>query len=440
MRKLVKKIAGGIINDDARKSLHRVEASLAAARNGWPAKKLIIIGVTGTNGKTSVCHYITQLLQESGKKVGMLTTVAISIDGKRELNTSKMTTLDSSKLQGYLKQMVDAGCTHAVVETTSHALDQNRVHGLYYDTVVFTNLTHEHLDYHKSMGEYQKAKEKLFANRPRVSVINGDDPAAPSFLKYPASRKYTFGINDAAKPKHALDKIDIVATQLKTGAEGTSFELSTPLENTSIVTPLMGRFTIANILASIGVALEHGVTMPQIKETLKHLTAVEGRLEPVDAGQPFSVIVDFAHTPDALQQVYSSLRPLVKGRLIAVLGSMGDRDKTKRPILGSLASRFADYVIVTNEDPATEDPMSIINEVAGGIPSGRPNKEAARHGEGEWWWRIPDRRDGIAKALGLAKAGDTVIITGKGGEHVMLIGEKLIPWNDVKVVKEILSK
>lgn len=419
--------------------LHKTEAAMSAARHGWPSKKLTIIGVTGTNGKTSVCHYATQLLEESGKKVGMLTTVAVSVNGKRELNKTKMTTLKSSQLQAYLRRMVNAGCTHAVVETTSHALEQNRVHGLYFDTVVFTNLTHEHLDYHSTMEAYQQAKEKLFSNRPRCAIVNGEDPAAALFLKYPAGRKYVFGINDHLKPKTAL-KLDIAASSIKPIAHGTSFELSTPFGRDTLTTPLFGRFTIANILASVAVALEHGVTMSQIATTIGHLRPVEGRLEPVEIGQPFSIIVDFAHTPDALQQVYLSLRPMVKNRLIAVLGSMGDRDKSKRPILGALAARFADIVIVTNEDPAREDPQTIINEIAYGIPSGRPNKEVARQGEGRWWWRIPDRREAIAKALGLAHPDDMVVVTGKGGEHVMLVGEKLIPWNDVSVIKEILNK
>lgn len=433
----MKKFLKSFISPATVNNLHKTEASIHAARFGWPAKKLVIIGVTGTNGKTSVCHYITQLLEESGKKVGMLTTVAVSINGQRELNKTKMTTLNSADLQSYLKKMVDAGCTHAVVETTSHALEQNRVHGLYYDTVVFTNLTHEHLDYHKTMEAYGAAKAKLFQNRPRVMVVNGEDNFSQELLKYPAGRKYTFGINDQAQIRTTFD---VAAKHLKSSDKGTTFDLTTPLGESEITTPLIGRFTISNIVASVAVAMEHGVTLSDIKQSLAHLKPVEGRLEPVECGQPFQIIVDFAHTPDALQQVYSSLRPMVKGRLIAVLGSMGDRDKTKRPILGALASRFADFVIVTNEDPATEDPQKIIDEVASGIPRGRPNSAKVKNEEGEWWWKINDRRDGIAKALGLAKAGDMVVITGKGGEHVMLVGDKLIPWNDVNVVKEILSK
>jgi UDP-N-acetylmuramoyl-L-alanyl-D-glutamate--2,6-diaminopimelate ligase len=436
----MKKLLRRFVSPDTVKNLHKVEAYAAATRFGFPAKKLRIIGVTGTNGKTSTCHYITQILEDAGKKVGMLTTVAISINGKRELNKTKMTTLDSVSLQKHLKRMVEAGCEFAVVETTSHALDQNRVFGLYYEAVGFTNLTHEHLDYHKTMSEYQKAKEKLFANQPKISVVNADDPVAPAFLKYPALQKFTYGIIDSLRPKEALKNPDIQARGLKLTENKSIFTLATPMGETEVTVPLPGRFTIANILAAVGLALGEGISLDQIKKTLTHLRAVEGRLEPVNEGQPFSVIVDFAHTPDALQQVYTSVRPTVRGKLITVLGSMGNRDKTKRPILGALASRWADYVIVTNEDPGTEDEMSIINEVAGGIPRGRPNPEEAKKGEGEWWWKVRDRREAIQKAIGLAKPNDTVLITGKGGEHVMLVGEKLIPWNDVNVVKEILAQ
>ncbi len=428
------------ISPETVNKLHKAQALVAATRHGFPAKKLKIIGVTGTNGKTSVCHYITQMLEDAGKKVGMLTTVAISINGTRELNKSKMTSLDSTVLHRQLKKMVDAGCEYAVVETTSHALDQNRVYGLYYEAVAFTNLTHEHLDYHKTMSGYQTAKEKLFANQPKVSVVNADDPTAEAFLKYPAMQKFTYGIIDSLRPKEALKNPDLQARSLKLTENKSTFLLSTPMGETEITVPLPGRFTIANILAAVGLALGEGLSLEQIKKTLSQLHAVEGRLEPVNEGQPFSIIVDFAHTPDALQQVYSSVRPTVRGKLIVVLGSMGNRDTTKRPLLGALAARWADYVIVTNEDPGTEDEMVIINAVASGIPRGRPNAEEAKKGEGEWWWKIRDRREAIQKAIGLAKPNDTVLITGKGGEHVMLVGEKLIPWNDVNVVKEILAQ
>ena len=351
-----------------------------------------------------------------------------------------MTTVSSSILQKYLRQMVNAGCEYAIVETTSHALEQNRVHNIYYDTVVFTNLTHEHLDYHKTMSAYRIAKEKLFAHRPRVAIVNADDPNAADFLKYPASQKYTFGILDNLRPKEALPKPDITASRIKMTGNSTSFYLQTPFGEAEATIPLIGRFTVANALAAVAVANAAGVPFHQIVDSLAKLEAVEGRLEVVETAQPFTVVVDFAHTPDALQQVYDTLRPLVSGRMIAVLGSMGNRDKTKRPILGALAARYADYVIVTNEDPVTEDPQAIINEVADGVTRGRPNtKKEANAGEGTWWWKISDRREAINKALGLAKAGDLVIITGKGGEHVMAVGEKLIPWNDVEIVKEMMS-
>ncbi len=418
---------------------HKVQARLAAARFGYPAKKLTIIGVTGTNGKTSTCHYITQILEEAGHKVGMITTVAIQINGHRRLNKSKMTTLDSFQLQSLLREMVRQGCDYAVVETTSHSLEQNRVHGIYYHVAVFTNLTHDHLDYHKTMAEYQKAKEKLFANHPQVAIVNADDPAAPAFLAYPAQQKFTYGIVDRLRPKEALPHPDITASLLKLSVDKTMFLLTTPFGETNATLPLPGRFTIANVLAAVAACLSLKVPLEQIKTTLAHLQSVEGRLEKVDCGQPFSVIVDFAHTPDALQQVYNTVRPTVTGKLIAVLGATGRRDKTKRPILGALAGRYADLVFVTDEDPYTEDPKAIIDEVAAGVPRGRPNVKEPNKGEGTWWWRVLDRREAIAKALSMAKAGDMVIITGKGGEHVMAVGEKLIPYNDVKVVKEILG-
>lgn len=440
MKKILKKFLSNRLSPETINSLHKIEAVLAAMRYGFPAKKLKIIGVTGTNGKTSVCHYTRQLLEEVGHKTGMITTVAIVIAGKRTLNKTKMTTLGAFELHRLLKQCVDAGCEYAIVETTSHALTQNRVYGIYYETVIFTNLSHEHLDYHKTMDEYQKAKEKLFSNRPLISIVNADDAAAKSFLRYPAPHKFTYGINDSLRPKEALKNPDIAASLLKLSEDQTLFHLSTPWGEEDMSTPLPGRFTISNILAAITVALTHSIPLQQIKTTVSKMEAVEGRLEPVNQGQPFSVIVDFAHTPDALQQVYSTLRPMVKGKLIAVLGSMGNRDKTKRPILGALAARYADFVIVTNEDPGPEDPMNIINEIASGVPRGRPAVKEENKGENSWWWKIPDRREAITRALSMAQKGDCVLITGKGGEHVMAVGEKLIPWNDVKVVKEALSQ
>lgn len=438
--KFIKKIVRSLVSPEQRKSLHKVEAILAAARYGFPARKLRIIGVTGTNGKTSVAHYTRQLLEEAGHPTGMITTVAIIIREKRTLNKTKMTTLDAFTLHRLLRQCVDAGCIYAIVETTSHALDQHRVHGIYYEAVAFTNLTHEHLDYHKTMDAYQKAKEKLFAHLPQISVINADDAAAKAFLKYRSPQKLTYGILDNLRPKHALPNPDVSASLLKMNQDKTTFLLQTPYEEIEVTIPLPGRFTVSNVLAAVAIAVGYRIPLDTIRKTLARLQAVEGRLEPVNLGQPFSVIVDFAHTPDALQQVYSTIRPMVEGRLIVVLGSMGNRDKTKRPILGALAARYADLVIITNEDPGTEDPQAIINEIASGVPRGRPDRTQAQKGEGEWWWRISDRRDAIGRALAMAKRGDTVLITGKGGEHVMAVGTELIPWNDVKVVKEVLTQ
>jgi UDP-N-acetylmuramoyl-L-alanyl-D-glutamate--2,6-diaminopimelate ligase len=380
------------------------------------------------------------MLEAHGKKVGMITTVAISIAGQRTLNTSKMTTLKASELQRYLSACVNAGCEYAIVETTSHALDQNRVAGIYYDVVAITNITHDHLDYHKTMEAYQKAKEKLFANQPQVSVVNADIAEAKDFLRYDATQKLTFGIVDQLRPKEALPHPSIAASLLKLSPDDTRFTLTTPVGESEAMIPLPGRFTVSNVLCAVAIALSQSVPLSRIVATLRELKAVEGRLEPVEAGQPFSILVDFAHTPDALKQVYDTLRPMVRGKLIAVLGATGRRDTTKRPLLGALAGQYADLVIVTNEDPYDEDPKSIINAVADGVPKGRPSEAGSTNGEGQWWWKILDRREAIAKAIGMAEKGDAVIITGKGGEHVMAVGDKLIPYNDVKVVKETLAR
>jgi UDP-N-acetylmuramoyl-L-alanyl-D-glutamate--2,6-diaminopimelate ligase len=438
MKPLLKKY----ISQDTINRLHGYEARLASLRYGYPSRKLKIIGITGTNGKTSVCHYVTQLLEASGKKVGMITTVAVSVAGKRTLNTSKMTTLKASVLQKHLAQIVAAGCEYAVVETTSHALDQNRVAGIYYDVVAITNITHDHLDYHQSMNDYQVAKEKLFAHHPQVSVVNADIPEANDFLKYEAIKKFTFGIVDQLRPKEATIQPDVTASLLKHSPAQTQFKLSTPFGEAEAVIPLPGRFTVSNVLCAITIGLSQSVSLDKIIDTLSILKPVEGRLEPVDCGQPYSIFVDFAHTPDALLQVYKTLRPMVAGKLIAVLGATGRRDKTKRPMLGALAGQYADLVIVTNEDPYDEDPVTIINEVAAGVPRGRPKatqQAVTGSGEGQWWWKMSDRREAISKALAMAEKNDLVIITGKGGEHVMAIGEKLVPYNDVQVIKELLK-
>ncbi len=427
-------------------------AVLANIIYGFPAKKLNVIGITGTNGKTTTAHLVTAVLEAAGKKVGMTTTIDFQIGEKKWENNMKMTTVSPFLLQKLLKQMVKAGCEYAVVEVTSIALDQHRLWGIKFDTVAFTNLTHDHLDYHGNMTDYRMAKEKLFANRPLLSVINADDPSADFFHKYSANRTITYGINNLA---------NVMAKKLYARPGGTDFVLLVGQRQASLSLPLPGQFNVHNALCATAIGLGLGIDMDTIIEGLRSVDAVKGRMEVVDMGQAFTAIVDYAHTPDALQKVYETIKPTVRGKLISVLGATGRRDKTKRPILGALAGKYADYVFITNEDPYDEDPLTIIDEVAEGVPRGKPRvgrmkvKQAEKDddvsikyretGEDIWWWRVPDRKEAIAKALEKARPQDVVLVTGKGAEKVMAVsdgrgGSHLVPFSDREVLEELLVK
>jgi len=426
---------------------HLVVGVTAATVYGFPGKKLRVIGITGTNGKTTTAHLVTAILEQAGRKVGMATTVDFQIGDRLTENNLKMTTVSPFLLQKLLAQMVKAGCEDAVLEVTSIGLDQHRLWGITFQVAVFTNLTHDHLDYHLTMTDYRLAKEKLFANRPLLSVINIDDPAAEYFLAHTANRTVTYSLKSAA---------DLIGKKIYQRSGGTDFVLLARGRQASISLQLPGEFNVANALAAAGVGLGLGLSLEIVVEGLRSAKPVPGRMEVIDRGQSFTAIVDYAHTPDALQKVYETIKPAVHGKLISVLGATGERDKTKRPILGALAGRYADFVIVTNEDPYREDPGAIIDEVAAGVPRGRPLKgryKVKKAGEAEgdlpfkykdngediWWWRVADRKEAIAKALAMARPQDTVLVTGKGAEKVMAVGDKLIPFSDRAVLEELLQ-
>ncbi len=419
-------------------------AFIAGLLYGFPARKLRVIGITGTNGKTTTCHMLTSVLEAAGHKVGMVTTIDFKIDGKLIENSKKMTSVPPFLLQKLLKQMVQNGCEFAVVEVTSIGLDQHRLWGIPFEAVALTNLTHDHFDYHGTMEEYRAAKEKLFAHRPALSVVNLDDPSAEHFLRYTANRTITYGINERA---------DVTAKKVFERSSGVDFVMLVGTRQATVNLQLPGKFNVYNALTAASIAIGLGIDFEQIVTGLHSVTTVAGRMEVIDEGQAFTVIVDYAHTPDALQKVYETIKPTVRGKLISVLGAAGDRDKTKRPILGALAGRFADYVIITNEDPYSEDPLTIINEVVAGVPRGRPNKggrykvnresdvpfKYKENGKDLWWWIVPERRDAIAKALELARPQDVVLVTGKGAEKVMVVGSHHLPWNDREVIEELLK-
>jgi len=435
---------------------HLARGVVAATLYGFPGRKLRVIGITGTNGKTTTAHLITSILQAGGHKVGMATTVDFQIGDRLIDNNLKMTTVSPFLLQKLLSQMVKVGCEDAVIEVTSIGLDQHRLWGIPFQVAVFTNLTHDHLDYHQTMEKYRQTKEQLFAHRPALSVINIDDPAAEHFLKHSANRTVTYSLKSNA---------DLVGKKIYQRAGGTDFVLLARGHQASISIPMPGEFNVANALAAAGVGLGLGISLEEVVEGLRIANPVPGRMEVIDCGQAFTAIVDYAHTPDALQKVYETIKPAVHGKMISVLGATGQRDKTKRPILGALAGRYADYVIVTNEDPYNEDPNTIIDEVAAGVPRGRPLrgrykvKKAGEeegdlsfkykdNGEDIWWWRVPDRKVAIAKACQMARPQDVVLVTGKGAEKVMAVAcpeqgrgsYKLVPFSDRAVLEELLQK
>jgi UDP-N-acetylmuramoyl-L-alanyl-D-glutamate--2,6-diaminopimelate ligase len=408
---------------------HRVRGRLAAALYGYPGRKLRVIGVTGTNGKTTTCFMIAHILSAARYRVGMATTVEFRINEKRMVNTTKMTTISPFALQRLLREMVKAGCQFAVLEVTSHAIAQERIFGIPFDAVAITNVTHDHLDYHRTFEEYRDTKVRLFAGSPRLAVVNIDDKSAPHFLALPAELKLTYGVEGEAQVK---------ALRIRHTPLGIEMRIRVPGGAESRLTlPLPGLFNVYNALAATSVTIGCGVKLSTIVDALATFPGVPGRMERIEAGQPFTVLVDYAHTPDAFRQIYATLRPATTGRIIHVFGATGDRDKTKRPILGAIAAQYADYIILTDEDPYSEDPAAIIEAVADGVV-----RAARRHRktEGKDFWKILDRREAIAKALSLARAGDVVLVTGKGAEQAMVVGDKKVPWDDRQVVHEELAR
>ena len=428
---MIKQFLRKILGPEGVLLTHRWRGRLAAFLFGYPARQLKVIGVTGTNGKTTTCFMIAHILQSAGFRVGMATTVEFLVGTKRVPNTVKMTTLSPFSLQRLLKQMVQAGCQYAILEVTSHAIRQERIFGIPFDTLVFTNLTHDHLDYHQSFEDYRATKVQLFASHPRLAVVNVDDKSAPHFLRQTADMKLTYGLKGQA---------DVHAAHVKYGANWTQLQVAAPGGSAAELSlPIPGQFNVYNCLAAIATVLGMGVPLTTAIDSLRHFAGVPGRMEKVEAGQPFTVYVDYAHTPDAFQQIYATIRPATSGKIIHVFGATGDRDKTKRPLMGAIAAKFADYIVVTDEDPYSEDPRSIMEAVTEGVV--RASRDIRhRKSEGVQFWKILDRRQAIAQAFSLAQRGDIVLLTGKGAEQVMVVGDRKVPWDERQVAREELAK
>ncbi len=429
---MIKKIIKKIFPEFWLLFYHRMLAVLSDWIYNSPSHKMIVIGVTGTNGKTTVCHMIRDILEVGGSRVGMTTSIDFQ-DGKRVWeNNTKQGMPGRFQLRKLLSQMVKNKCDYAIIETTSEGIKQFRHYKIDYNIAVFTNLTSDHIESHGSWEAYRQAKEELFkivsARDDGASIINLDDPSAEYFLQYRAKKIYGYGL-DLERMENSKITDAIFAENITLYPEGSVFRVSDRLYSLA----LPGKHNIYNALASLCVGRAQSVPDELIQKALARFNGLPGRLEEIPSHKGFRIFVDYAHTEDALEKVYETLQRMPHKRMIAVLGATGGgRDKKKRPELGRLAAQYCDLVFVTNEDPYDEDPQEIINQVfAGVIVVGKiENKNC---------WRILDRGEAIRTAIQNARKGDIVIITGKGCERVMATRRGFVPWDDRLEVRRVLK-
>ncbi len=396
-------------------------AALARLGINWygaPARSMQMIGVTGTNGKTSITCLVKEILEKScGAKVGLIGTIRNMI-GEEALETER-TTPESFELQGLLAQMRDAGCTHVVMEVSSHALELHRVDGIRYQVGAFTNLTEDHLDFHGTMENYRRAKAKLFTMCEH-GVFNLDDPTAEKMIADASCTVYTVGTGNADLTAREIElRSDHIAMQVCEGAETARVRVGIP-----------GRFTVSNALVAIGIVRQLGVSLADAAQALAAAKGVKGRVEVVPTpGKPYTVLIDYAHTPDGLENLLRSVKDYCRGRVILVFGCGGDRDKTKRPIMGEIAVKYADFVIVTSDNPRTEDPMAIIRDILSGI-SGTKTPYAVEE----------DRRRAIRVALRCARKYDMILLAGKGHETYQILGTTKVHLDEREEVASALCE
>ncbi|MGH7195535.1 MAG: Mur ligase family protein [Candidatus Saccharimonadales bacterium] len=428
-RKLVKKLIPAGLFPAVEPYGHLVEAVLFNLINGFPARGLKIIGVTGTNGKTTTCFMIHRMLNDAGYKVGLMTTVAYGVGDDIKPQIQHMTSVPVPELMKRLKSLRAQGAEWLVLETTSQALAQNRVWGVPYSIAVMTNVTHEHLDYHKTFARYVNAKRKLFKladkNRRglRLGIINADDPSAKLFA------------GDIAHPLlYGINKGELRAMDVKLSADGVSYAAPIGQDKYSIRCKIPGSFNVYNSLAAAQVGRAVGLSREQIEQGIAALAGVEGRMTRIDEGQKFSVIVDYAHTPDSFEKLFKDLRPVVNGKLIVMFGSAGRRDQAKRAVQGELAGKYADEVIVTEEDDRDADGQKIMAEIAAGAEKSGKTRD-------QNLFLVHDRSQAINFAIGCAKnSNDTVLLLGKGHEKTIerLDGEN--PWDEIATARQALQK
>ncbi|CAN5126676.1 UDP-N-acetylmuramoyl-L-alanyl-D-glutamate--2,6-diaminopimelate ligase [soil metagenome] len=446
------------LSQKARNRLHLFEAVFWTVKYKFPARGMLVIGVTGTKGKTTTSHFVASILEEAGYTVGMATTTTFKVASKTWVNETNKSAIPPKELQALLSEMREARCNALVLEVTSHALDQQRLWGIPFRFAGFTNLTHDHLDYHQTMESYRDTKLKLFKiPRLKVAVVNADADFAPDFLAHTTAPTRMSVSAETDEPlQHATDHL--FASRVSANSSSASFTMEHDGESEKVQLKLPGRFNIENALVAAGIALNLNLKLTTIAAGLENLERVPGRVERIETRKGFTVIIDYAHTPDSLEKLYATLRPDVRGRMIAVFGCTGDRDTTKRSIMGSIAARFCDQVILTEDEPYTEDSNAIINEIAKGVPRGRTLFKASREqvlkqpkpsvlkqpedetGEGTWWWKIPDRGEAIKTAILKGKLDDVILITGMGAQTRRMVGTELQPWSDRDVILNVLNE
>lgn len=425
-RTIIKKMIPAGVFQAIEPTGHLVEAMLMTTKYGFPGRKLKVIGVTGTNGKTTTSFMIHTMLHDAGVKSALITTVGYGIGDDIVHQKQHITSPKADVLQSHLKAFAEAGVEWVVLETSSHGLAQNRVWGVPYQIAVMTNITHDHLEYHGTFERYLQAKTKLFKiaakHGLKYGVANAEDPNAEEFLKY-VNNKTTYGIKNG----------DIQARNVDLRADGSSYTAVVGNDSYDIAVKIPGEFNISNSLAAISVGRKLGLTKQQIEHGIAALKTVEGRMNLIDAGQEFKVIVDFASTPDGYEKFFESMRPLVKGKLIAVFGSAGRRDETKRAKQGAIAGKYADAVVITEEDDRDEDSTVILRQIAeGAIEQGKK--------ENENLFLIQNREEAIGFAMTLATSkDDTVVLLGKGHEKTIERADGEYPWDEAAAAKAAIE-
>jgi UDP-N-acetylmuramoyl-L-alanyl-D-glutamate--2,6-diaminopimelate ligase len=405
-----------------RRALARVSANFSKK----PAERIAITGITGTNGKSTTAFLLEAILTAAARKSALIGTIEYHVAGK--ILPAPHTTPEALELNRIFSDALGQGATEAVMEVSSHALAQERVYGVPFDVAVFTNLTRDHLDFHKTMGEYFAAKRVLFegcgTDAPRAVVTNLDDEYGAKLAEF--SRK-----RSSVVLKYGWDRGDLHAEKVEITTRGTRFDLITPEAKIAVFSALIGRVNVYNILAAAGAAYARGCSAPAIASGIDKLACVPGRFERVDCGQPFTVVVDYAHTDDALRNLTALARELVppaKGRVLTVFGCGGDRDRNKRPLMGEAAGRGSDLVVLTSDNPRSEDPVAIINDAVVGL-----QKTGVKYSV------EPDRRKGIVLAIGEARPGDIVLLAGKGHEKVQITRAGALPFDDLEVARQALQ-